>query len=52
MDDIAFTCPKCGAKLKVSGERRTPTFSCPACGWTNDLKLYRAKRIMGRQPQS
>jgi len=40
-------CPKCNGKLKVAGERRTPTFSCDACGWTSDLRLDRARRIIG-----
>jgi len=44
--DQAPPCPKCGGKLKVSGQRRTPTFSYEACGWTSDLRLSRVRRVI------
>lgn len=42
-------CPKCKGQLKKYGQhRRRPTFSCESCGWTNDLRLDRASRIIRR----
>ena len=44
-------CPKCGGALKVSHlerRERKPAFTCTACGWTSDLRLDRARRIIDR----